>query len=220
MSDLERFNDALDALIADRSPHGVLPDLDAEEQRMVRMAQLIRGSQAKGPAPEFVERVREEIADAPRPARVSRRAAFFSGAAALAAGVLAGVGIDRSRQSQVAPGTASGALNPVHGSWFQVANVADLPEGAVRAFTAGAVQGYLMNRGGNVRALSRICTHMGCALHFSGPDQTFQCPCHPVEFDMQGQYRYGPTQYYPHGLPPLPEIKVRIKGDAIEVLGA
>jgi len=220
MSDVERFNDAVDALLANRSPGPIAGDLDAEEQRMLLMAQRIRGSQAPAPAPAFVARLREQIQAPPEPTRVSRRTAFLSGVAGLAAGVLAGVGIDRSRQSGNPPAAASGPLHPTSGTWFHVANTADLPEGAVRAFTAGAVQGYLINHRGNVRALSRICTHLGCALRFSGAEQRFQCPCHPVEFDMQGQYRYGPAKYYPNGLPPLPEIAVRVNGDAIEVLGA
>ncbi|GAC1331591.1 MAG: Rieske (2Fe-2S) protein [Chloroflexota bacterium] len=218
MSDPERFNDAVEALLADRSPSEIARDLDPDDQQMLRMAQLIRGSQSSHVRAGFVDSLRDRIAPA-APRRLSRRAAFFSGAGALAAGLLAGIGIDRSTRN-TGTSTASGSLRPSAGQWFHVADVADLPDGAVRSFTAGAVQGYLVNRAGNVRALSRICTHMGCALNFKRNEQSFSCPCHGAEFDIRGQYRYGPGKRYAEGLPDLPAIDVRINGRAIEVFGA
>ena len=103
-----------------------------------------------------------------------------------------------------------------NGRWFAVANVAEMPEGAVRPFTAGALQGVLINRGGRLKARSRICTHMGCVLNLDRGEQSFVCPCHGAEFDLNGNLRYGPHGYgLP--LPPLPEITVRVNGTSVEV---
>jgi Rieske Fe-S protein len=148
--------------------------------------------------------------------RISRRTAFVSGISALAAGVLGGLGIDRFIRSD-----SSNPTTPAYngGKWFAVAQTAEVPEGAVRPFTAGEIKGFLINSKGNYRALSRICTHMGCVLKFNSEGQAFVCPCHGARFGMQGQYVSGPPRYtYP--LRPLPPIEVRQNGDTIEVRGA
>jgi nitrite reductase/ring-hydroxylating ferredoxin subunit len=97
-----------------------------------------------------------------------------------------------------------------------VASAAELPHGAVKPFKTGHVQGYLINHGGRIKALSRICTHMGCQLDFQQREQAFVCPCHGAEFSLSGHVNYGPNGY-PVQLPPLPEIWVRQQADRIEV---
>lgn len=186
---------------------------------MLEMAQLLRGAGDGAPDPPFVDRLRRRLQPQ---RRVSRRTAFFSGLGALAAGLLAGFGLDRAVE-----GTGSAAPNgwsePLvtggRGRWVPVVRIADLPEGAVHPFTVGAVQGFLVNERGSVRALSRICTHMGCALQFQRAEQAFVCPCHGAEFDMSGKLTYGPRGTYHLKLPPLPPIQARIVGEHIEILG-
>jgi cytochrome b6-f complex iron-sulfur subunit len=100
-----------------------------------------------------------------------------------------------------------------------VARVADIPTGTLRPFTAGAVQGYLVNQGGRFRALSRLCTDMGCALAFHADDQRLSCPCHGAEFGLDGRPLFNPF----HGqvsLSPLPQIEVRVQGETVQVWGA
>jgi nitrite reductase/ring-hydroxylating ferredoxin subunit len=211
MNDPDRFNRALESLLSDRSPREDVQHLDEEEIRMVQMAQLLRGTRRERPRDEFVESLRTQLFPARQ--RVSRRTAFFSGLGALAAGILAGLGLDRATRG------SSGRRSPIVGSngrWISVARVAEAPEGSITAFTAGAVQGFLLNRSGQYRALSRICTHMGCTLQFQHSDQAFVCPCHGAEFNTNGQMRYEPRRY-PFELPPLPEINVRVHGDSVQV---
>lgn len=211
MSD-DRLDQALDKLLANESPRGELFGLEPEEQKMLRMAQLLRGSKPESARPDFVDRLHDEIF--PQPSRVSRRTAFISGLGALAAGVLAGIGLDRVKTTAKPAYTALVGRN---GKWVPVASVADVKEGAVHGFRAGAIQGFLINQGGQYRALSRICTHMGCSLNFKkGPQaQGFVCPCHGAEFDMNGHLIYGVGGY--NSLPPLPELDVRVNGEAVEV---
>jgi nitrite reductase/ring-hydroxylating ferredoxin subunit len=200
---------ALDALLADRSPRGELEHLDDEQKSMLRMAQLIRGSRPEEADPRFVGSLHDRLFA--RQARVSRRTAFLSGLGALAAGVLAGVGLDRTMG-----GHGSAPQAGANGRWVHVASAADLPDGTIKTFTAGAVQGFLMHRGGRYRAVSRICTHMGCRLNYGREERALVCPCHGAEFDLQGTMITGPGGYYT-SLPPLPRIPVRLDGDSVQV---
>lgn len=218
MSEFDRLDPALEELLSDRSPRTQAEALTDEEQQMLQMAQLLRGNRREPAGPQFVNRLHDRLFPAQR--KVTRRAAFFSGAGALAAGIIAGFGIDRAATSgsPAASGAWRGSLVPASkGQWLHVASVADVPDGAVRAFTAGSVQGFLLNKGGEYRALSRICTHMGCSLLFAPSEQNFVCPCHGAQFDLRGQLRSGPGGYYGHQLPPLPKVWVRVRGNSIQV---
>jgi Rieske Fe-S protein len=52
---------------------------------------------------------------------------------------------------------------------------------------------FLVRRGGNLFALSSICTHKKCTLE-AEPDQTFYCPCHGSTFDAGGHVTEGPAR--------------------------
>jgi nitrite reductase/ring-hydroxylating ferredoxin subunit len=214
----EGFDDAIERLMADRSPRAEAGNLDTDEQRMVRMAQLLRGTRPGEIDPAFAADLHARLFERPR--KVSRRTAFLSGVGALAAGLIAGIGIDRSTRE---PGSESalphGPMVGSSGRWVAVAQVGDVPHGAVRAFSTGAVQGFLIHDRTGLRAVSRICTHMGCALNFSRSSQRLVCPCHGAEFDMQGRYAGDPYYPYPNGLPTLPALRVRVNGESVEVWG-
>ena len=211
MSEHENLDRALDALTADRSPRREVIGLNEEERKMLAMAQLLRGSQPRQADPAFVERLHDNLFSPHR--RVSRRTAFLTSVGTLAAGLLAGIGIERFENR-------GGTNTPNHGRWIPVANVADVREGAIIPFSAGAVQGFLLHRNGQFRALSRVCTHMGCILRYSKPDQAILCPCHGAEFDLNGTMLSGPGGYgSTTDLPPLPKLNVRVNGDAVEVYG-
>ncbi len=171
--------------------------LDADEQRMLRVAQLLHGSADRGPTAEFVEHPQHRLAPPPR--RVSRRAAVLSAIGSLAAGVIAGFGLERA--TTVSAAAPHVPLVGAKSRWMPVADLAALPDGAIKPFMAGAVQGFLINRGGQIHALSRVCTHMGCLLRFSSDEQAFVCPCHGAEFNLHGDLRYGPDKYG-QALPP------------------
>jgi cytochrome b6-f complex iron-sulfur subunit len=145
---------------------------------------------------------------------VTRRRAVISGLGTLAAGIVAGIGLERA----VEPGVSWTAppLVGAHGRWVPVTRLADLPDGTVHPFAAGAVHGFLVHSDGELYALSRICTHMGCMLDVNREERTFECPCHGAEFDLRGTLRYGPKKYgLP--LPPLPPLRTRVRGETVEV---
>lgn len=169
MSDEERFERAIEKVLADRSPRIEVAGLSPEEQRMVRRAQLLRGSRVVEMSPEFVERLGAGLF----PQRViSRRRAFVSGLGALTAGIAAvGIGLDRT--AQIVSSLPQGSLVGVNGRWYPIKTRTDLSDGTIRPFTAGAVQRFLMYRDGQLRALSRICTHMGRTPRLNRSEGTF-----------------------------------------------
>ena len=220
MTEEDRFERAIEKLMADQSPRQEAAKLGDEDREMLRMAQLMRGSQQAEPRPEFVEELHSRLFPAEH--RVSRRAAFFSGIGTLAAGILGGIGIDHVINSENGSGgeqafTSTWKNDLVRegkGRWIPVAHKSEVPVGAVLPFAAGSVQGFLINDGVRIHALSRICTHMGCALTFEKNKQRFLCPCHGAEFTLKGK-----MAHYPVPLKNLPKIYVREQGDIVEAYG-
>lgn len=79
-----------------------------------------------------------------------------------------------------------------------VARLADLPDGGARRFVdlrGAPVQ--VLRRGDRVLALSTVCPHLGCQVHWEGDKQRFLCPCHNAVFDAEGNVVSGPP---PRGL--------------------
>ena len=46
---------------------------------------------------------------------------------------------------------------------------------------------------GAVHALSSVCTHMGCHVHFNSAEKTWDCPCHGSRFGVDGAVLEGPA---------------------------
>jgi Rieske Fe-S protein len=80
--------------------------------------------------------------------------------------------------------------------------------GAVKTIDAGPVASYaadgvysnyrtlgffVIRRGGNLEALSSICTHRRCTVS-AETDQSFYCECHGSTFDPAGKVTEGPAQ--------------------------
>ena len=59
---------------------------------------------------------------------------------------------------------------------------------------------FVIRQGGQLFALSAICTHRKCKLK-SQPDHSFLCPCHGSTFDAAGHVTEGPAK---RDLPLLP----------------
>lgn len=60
-----------------------------------------------------------------------------------------------------------------------------------------------------VRALSAVCTHLGCIVKWDEPKQQLICPCHVAAFDVNGNVVSGPAPR------PLQSIAARIVQDEI-----
>ena len=244
----ERFDGYLDALLGDGRPS---PEAvgDRDEAEMARMAAELAATGRPGaesaPDPAFVEQLRRRMQEAdagidairlPPPVReqteaaedtarwrLSRRQllqAGFGAAAGMAAGVI-GVSLVGEAQRRAMIGDTE-QLVPGEGFWTEVARVAEVPPGSAVRFSTAAFDGFVVNDAGAVRALSSVCTHMGCTLHFRPDWQDLRCPCHGASFGLDGRLANGrgtwrsegaypgDAQAYPIELPDLvrPEVKV------------
>ena len=250
----DRFESYLDALLGEGRPS---PDdvADRDEAEMARLAAELaataRGSADAGPDPAFVEQLRRRMREAdagiasvrtPPPVRgtaaqpagtqawrLSRRdvlRAGFGAAAGLAAGL---VGVSLRPRSDAPIDTDRGPLVAGEGYWAEVATVNDVPPGSAMRFSTPAFDGFIVNDGGTIRALSSVCTHMGCTLHFRPDWQDLRCPCHGASFDLAGQLANGRSRWrqtggyagdasaYPIELPDLVRPGVKVQDDRILV---
>jgi Rieske Fe-S protein len=99
---------------------------------------------------------------------------------------------------------------PAPKAWLFVAEVAALrpgdslsyvtPSGApvaiARRKAEGGVEDFV--------ALSSTCPHLGCKVHWEGPQNRFFCPCHNGAFDAEGRPLSGPPKEAGQALPRYP----------------
>jgi len=137
---------------------------------------------------------------------------------AAAAGIGAGFGIDRitagSRQAG-ASGALQAKIAPSEPEWVAVARVADLQLGKIQRFSANGIEGFVLNTGGRISALSAVCTDQGCILWADADKKQLNCPCHYANFDLDGTPQAGKETW---GTTPLPVIEVRMNGENVEAL--
>jgi nitrite reductase/ring-hydroxylating ferredoxin subunit len=171
------------------------------------------------PDPRFVERLegrlRQELEDRPAKTRIWTRRGLLQAAGAAAAAAVVGVTVDRTVLSPTVPASESGALVPNAAQWRPVAALSELPAGKARTFSTGAVQGVVVNDNGKIRALSGVCTHLGCVLQPNIQRRSLDCPCHRTVFAWDG----GVDRHQLPSRPaPLPTIESRVRDGQIEVL--
>lgn len=69
----------------------------------------------------------------------------------------------------------------------------------------------LVDKGGDVRAFSAVCTHLGCIVRWEGPMEHLYCPCHNGMFDRDGTVVGGPPPR------PLEQFPVAIRDGQVFV---
>jgi len=190
---------------------------------LAQAAVILRAARPGGGAPreEFVTALHRRLAtelDPPVPGSgMSRRRVFLRTASVAAGAAAASAGIDHALTASTpaaVPAPAASALIPQQGVWLTVAASADLPDGAIRPFTAGAVTGFIERTGGRLRAVSGICTHQGCRLSLTAHPARLACPCHGATFALDGAVL---THRFPISLPALPRLEVREAGGSVQV---
>lgn len=248
----ERFERYLDALLADArpSPEDVANRDEAEMAHLA--AELSAAAAPVEPDPAFLEQLRlrmrqadEGIAtmrvpppvrrdaatpDGRRRLRLTRRELLQAGlgaAAGLAAGVV-GASVLREEE-EPAPVWEEEGLVAGEGFWSEVASLDQVPPGTAHRFSTAAFDGFVVNDGGEIRALSSVCTHMSCTLHFRPDWQDLRCPCHGASFDLTGALANGRDRWresggyrgdasaYPLALPPLVRPSVKVEDGMIYV---
>lgn len=82
--------------------------------------------------------------------------------------------------------------------WLFVCQVDQLAPGAAMDFATPAGQRIVVARQGDgttaedFLALSSVCPHLGCRVHWESTNDRFFCPCHNGAFDRQGKATAGP----------------------------
>lgn len=149
-------------------------------------------------------------------------------AASIAAGAAAvGAGADHLLTPRGAPagnGEATGdeaardgqadTLVPNTGQWRTVVASADLPDGGVHGFDLGTVIGFVARSGGQLGAVSGVCTHLGCRLALNAAARRLDCPCHNASFALGGQLVRHQLPVPPR---PLPHLEVREVDGSVQV---
>lgn len=52
---------------------------------------------------------------------------------------------------------------------------------------------WVLQRGGELIAMSTVCPHLGCAVDYDPGAKQFVCPCHDSYFDLDGKETEGPS---------------------------
>jgi Rieske Fe-S protein len=65
--------------------------------------------------------------------------------------------------------------------------------------------------GDNYRALSAVCQHLGCRVHWDDAEKHFKCPCHGGVYDRDGRVLAGPPPR------PLEQLNVRVNPQTSDI---
>jgi nitrite reductase/ring-hydroxylating ferredoxin subunit len=164
--------------------------------------------------------------------RITRRQLLQSGvigAAGVAAGALGATLLRPAAEGRDPIWNDGTDLVSGEGEWVPVATLAQLPVGGAVRFSTPAFDGYVVNDEGEIRALSSVCTHMGCTLSYRPAWRDLRCPCHGASFDLAGQLANGRSRWretggyrgdehaYPIELPDLIRPAVRVVEERILV---
>ncbi len=88
----------------------------------------------------------------------------------------------------------------------------EVNEGQAKFFQyAGSAAVLVRKRGGELIALSAVCTHLGCIVQWVNEKQEFLCPCHAGLYSAEGAVLSGPP---PKPLAPIP---FKVAGGTIRV---
>jgi cytochrome b6-f complex iron-sulfur subunit len=241
----DAFARYLDALLDGTRPG---PDEVIEDEGpMARLAAELTaaGDPRHGdPDPAFVEQLRlrmrdvdagiASVHDTPAPVPIQRMRVTRRDLLRVGLGAAAGLAAGAAGLSILRPTNRAPLVDPSHdlvasGEWVAVATLADLPKGAAVRFSTAAFDGYVVNDAGTIRALSSVCTHMGCTLAYRPEWKDLRCPCHGASFDLSGYLANGSgswtaghgyagdVQAYPLDLPPLVRPRIKVEGNSVLV---
>ncbi len=162
--------------------------------------------------------------------RVSRRALLAGGAAAVAASLAVGAGIDHVLEQATVPSSPpsswNGSLVPdnIASTWHPVATLAQLAGENPVFFFVNSIAGFVIRNddqkasssNDSYVAMSAACTDQGCILQWQGSENNYLCPCHGALFTEYGKVDKNTPQGYSK-LPPLPRLDVKVEGDQVLV---
>lgn len=89
----------------------------------------------------------------------------------------------------------------------EVRSLDEVPRGEGRIVRLGAERlAVYRDEDDALQAVSPVCTHLGCYVHWNGGERSWDCPCHGSRFDTAGQVIHGPAvkALAPRALPEEP----------------
>ncbi|HXV85570.1 MAG TPA: ubiquinol-cytochrome c reductase iron-sulfur subunit [Gemmatimonadales bacterium] len=91
-------------------------------------------------------------------------------------------------------------------------NPDQIPPNTGQIFKFGSRPGMLLRTpGGELRAFSATCTHLGCIVQYRADMSQIWCACHNGHFDLNGTNVEGPPPR------PLERFEVNVRGDQIVI---
>lgn len=109
--------------------------------------------------------------------------------------------------------------------WLYVAEVNRIPAGGSMRYVTPSGASVVVTRQGidpvveSFTALSDVCPHLGCKVHWQAKEQRYFCPCHNGTFDPAGRGTGGPPGEQGLDLP-VYELKIENRLLFIEVTEA
>ena len=79
------------------------------------------------------------------------------------------------------------------GGTFTVGGADSLPDVGQEPVANAKGKFWLTRTEQGVRALYKVCTHLGCLYNWQGQENKFICPCHGSQFTYEGEYIQGPA---------------------------
>ena len=79
------------------------------------------------------------------------------------------------------------------GGILTIGSVADLPEVGTSPENFPKVKLWLSNSEGGLKALYKVCPHLGCLYSWNDQEFKFICPCHGSQYELDGDYILGPA---------------------------
>lgn len=88
----------------------------------------------------------------------------------------------------------------------------EVPLGTAREVVFNDAPAIIVNRPGKgLIAVSRVCTHLGCLVHYDKDNKQLLCPCHAGVYDLEGNVLSGPPPK------PLAQLPLRVDGENIVI---
>jgi cytochrome b6-f complex iron-sulfur subunit len=85
----------------------------------------------------------------------------------------------------------------------------EVPDGTGKIYQFNEDKVIVVNKGGALTAVSAVCTHLGCLVHWDNAANDLACPCHGAKYKQTGEIISGPQPK------PLKVYKAKIDGDSI-----
>jgi cytochrome b6-f complex iron-sulfur subunit len=92
---------------------------------------------------------------------------------------------------------------------LNVGKASEVADGSGKIYQFNEDKVIVVNKGGSLTAVSAICTHLGCLVHWENAAGQLACPCHGAKYKQTGEIISGPQPK------PLKQYKAKIEGDSI-----